>query len=776
MCCPALPLRTCEHPQQAFHPHLPPPVVNLGIPALQVAAPATAAAAAAAAGLIAAIPIVPSAAAGAAWCQVELAGVDVAGGARGLVCQHEQDVAVGNAQPAAGEFRGIRLWLGLQAQAASLPAAPHYHPVFQPRIPFTQLPSRPPADGLVDAQGVAGVAVVEPVAGAAHNDGPGVGSRAACGAARHAQHRQQKVGRQQGSQLPAVRHGGGREGGAAAAAAAAPTPPPAVAAAGGAAPAAAVAAIPPCCNSSLPPRCLLLFPRQVLAPVAAAIARATDRGPIAMLVCAAAVHSRPLHRYTGRQRGILSEAAGRNLGGQSFPAGLAALLLLSLVCTNSESLEAHPRAMRTSATVLLDGQPRDLGAYDKDGAALIAKDLAVLLHSHFSTAATAGAGPPPQLPQLETGDAEQYMAREEWDALTACGSLDEALQQLVRTRLAEQVRQPLPEDRCVCDPVRRLRSVPALLSCHQVAFLAKLGLSCHALRPVLLLPRLCALQLYYEIYSDDEGMEEAAQQEEEEEGELVGASPARAPHREAAAAGVASAPHQPGSGSPAATGAAALALAGLKAGSSIKSGQEAGGSGSGIGSSEDDAAAPRLRPQQQQQQRRSCRLWFSQPSHGSAGPGWALILNQTAIATHSITLPGAHPGEGPRQTRKITLKNSCGCRPLNPAALWLRAALLPSSAPLAPPRTAPPAALASCVLPPAGDMAAELLGTDWVEAVRQRQGSTTLWEPAGKHSPPCNSRCTAILHPGVCVCAGSRLPVACRVPPFSGTCLQPYCL
>ena len=94
-------------------------------------------------------------------------------------------------------------------------------------------------------------------------------------------------------------------------------------------------------------------------------------------------------------------------------------------------------------------------------------------------------------------------------------------------------------------------------------------------------------------------MEEAAQ-EEKEEGELVGASPAQAPQPGAAAARTVSAPHQPGCGSPAAAGAAALALAGLKAGSCLKTEQAAGGSASGTGTSGDDAAASHLRPQQQQ--------------------------------------------------------------------------------------------------------------------------------------------------------------------------------
>jgi hypothetical protein len=105
--------------------------------------------------------------------------------------------------------------------------------------------------------------------------------------------------------------------------------------------------------------------------------------------------------------------------------------------------------MRASAAVVLDGRTHDLGSYDKDGAALIAWDLAVLLHSHFSAAA---AGPATQPPQLVTGDAEHYTAREKWDVLTACGSLAEALQQLVKTRLAEQVRQPCACTRCVAFP------------------------------------------------------------------------------------------------------------------------------------------------------------------------------------------------------------------------------------------------------------------------------------------------------------------------------------
>lgn len=105
-----------------------------------------------------------------------------------------------------------------------------------------------------------------------------------------------------------------------------------------------------------------------------------------------------------------------------------------------------PRA-RHSAVAVLGGQQHNLGSYKHQAMADIATDLAELLYCHFAVAAAAenagGKAAALQLPQLRCLEAEHYTERREWRELLACGSLEDALDQLVESELAEQVGGPV---------------------------------------------------------------------------------------------------------------------------------------------------------------------------------------------------------------------------------------------------------------------------------------------------------------------------------------------
>jgi hypothetical protein len=100
------------------------------------------------------------------------------------------------------------------------------------------------------------------------------------------------------------------------------------------------------------------------------------------------------------------------------------------------------------ATTTRDG--RSPGPYPSPAVADLAADLAVLLKHDF---AQRGPGSPedqghPQLQHLR--EAAAVRAQSEWQQLTACSTLEDALQQLASSNLAERVSALEVHPPCPC--------------------------------------------------------------------------------------------------------------------------------------------------------------------------------------------------------------------------------------------------------------------------------------------------------------------------------------
>lgn len=173
-CCPstmwAQPL-TCQHAQQRIHRGLPATVIHFNIPSQQVARKAGGIVPSA--GCVGSIDC--SARRAAAGGEIQLARVDVARRAARLVGQHEQDAAVGQTQPAtlhrcrAKKMSHSRLGLQGRVQATTSAIQVRVH-----AAGAEQGAARAPSHRLVHGQRVGTVPVVQPVAAAAQDDGPGV--------------------------------------------------------------------------------------------------------------------------------------------------------------------------------------------------------------------------------------------------------------------------------------------------------------------------------------------------------------------------------------------------------------------------------------------------------------------------------------------------------------------------------------------------------------------------------------------------------------------------
>lgn len=194
-------------------------------------------------------------------------------------------------------------------------------------------------------------------------------------------------------------------------------------------------------------------------------------------------------------------------------------------------------------------------------------------------------------------------------------------------------------------------------------------------------------------------------------------------------------PTVPGLGSAFEAEDAAAALQHLAALSSaaweeVPSGEESEGSGGGYAGRKRRAGRPpsRAPPERRPRKQRPAKLWCRYPLDGSR---WALILSQSAISSRQISLPWTNPGAA----LLAGLAGGCRGRAARDGAqprhhvgacvsMW-RMQRKKGTARRCPAHTwlLPPAA--------AGDMACELLGRSWVEAVRRRTRAGTNREPAG---------------------------------------------
>lgn len=309
---------------------------------------------------------------------------------------------------------------------------------------------------------------------------------------------------------------------------------------------------------------------------------------------------------------------------------------------------------RHPAVAILDGRQHQLGSYRHKAMGDMAHDMALLLHAHFAAAAARQAGgdsaaqvPTPQLRCLE---AEAYQERQEWEQLTGCASLEEALAQLVESDVAQQLYYEAfaggsSEDEgegggkaeggttttatATAAPARAAAAGAAGVEAHAAQAQGELGAAAPPLLPTQQ-PQPQPLQPSQEEVADDETQP---------------ASPA---------------------GFAASDAAAALAALASLAGTNWDEEDEDEGEG-------EAAAAPRPSPLDRRKAARRARpakLWCRYPLDGSQ---WALVLGGSVIDSRSISLPWTNPS----------------------------------------------------------DMACELLGHEWVTAIRRREQSGTARETAG---------------------------------------------
>ncbi|PRW59200.1 hypothetical protein C2E21_2315 [Chlorella sorokiniana] len=85
------------------------------------------------------------------------------------------------------------------------------------------------------------------------------------------------------------------------------------------------------------------------------------------------------------------------------------------------------------------GQRHELGAYKHEAQAQLATDLANLLQAHFLARDSGAPQLQPELSMLPEASLEDLAEREEWVELCSEPSLDQAIQQLAESRLAEQL-------------------------------------------------------------------------------------------------------------------------------------------------------------------------------------------------------------------------------------------------------------------------------------------------------------------------------------------------